>query len=76
VGSSVGAGVDVDVNMRDVGAEVLLLLESEEEGADDGTELLLGGVDVVAVSMTGGLVESPRGVPMLIEKITPMLILG
>jgi hypothetical protein len=81
VGADVGVDEDVgvDVNMLskgDVGAEVLLLLEGEEEGADDGTELLLDGADVVAVSMIGGLVESPRGVPMLIAEIAPMLIPG
>jgi hypothetical protein len=74
-------GVDEDVlSNGDVGAELSLLLEGieegKDEGADDGAELLLDGADVVAVSMTGGLVASPIGIPMLIAGIAPMLIAG
>jgi hypothetical protein len=76
-------GVDEGVFSKgDVGAEESLLLEGTEDGkdegaddgADDGAELLVDGADVVEVSMTGGLVASPIGSPMLIAACAPMLI--
>lgn len=79
MGVDVGVDVGADVLSKgDVGTEVLLLLkgaeEGKDEGAKDGAELLLDGVDVVIVSMTGGLVARPRGIPMLIPPCIPMLI--